>query len=216
MFAVRAQNSPRFIKLELALPGAQSIDQLLLRSFMLQSVHLDASVNEFASHGSLTFVFKNPIATPVEMRFAFPLMDGGAVVTGITTEWDGQRISGRVCDTEKGKKDYSDAIAKGHTASIVEHAENDLFMWRVGGIPGGSTVTVVTEFCGPVTMAKKFGKKPQTEITLTLPAVVPPWCVAPSLTTTPCVKRLSCAGTAERMSATQRLPSILHFRRLQP
>ena len=61
----------------------------LLKSFMLQSVHLDVSLNEFASHGSITFVFKNPIATPVEMRFAFPLMDGGAVITGITTEWDG-------------------------------------------------------------------------------------------------------------------------------
>ena len=147
----------------------------LLKSFMLQSVHLDVSLNEFASHGALTFVFKNPVASPVEMKFAFPLMDGGAVITGITTEWDGQRISGRVRNSAEGKKEYSDAVAKGHTASLVEHAENDLFMWRVGGIPGGSTVTVISHFVGPVTMAKKFGKKPQTEITLTLPAVVPPW-----------------------------------------
>ena len=116
----------------------------LLKSFMLQSVHLDVSLNEFASHGALTFVFKNPVASPVEMKFAFPLMDGGAVITGITTEWDGQRISGRVRNSAEGKKEYSDAVAKGHTASLVEHAENDLFMWRVGGIPGGSTVTVVT------------------------------------------------------------------------
>ena len=142
---------------------------------MLQSVHLDVSLNEFASHGSLTFVFKNPVTTPVEMRFAFPLMDGGSVITGITTEWDGHRITGRVRASEEGKKEYSDAIAKGHTASLVEHAENDLFMWRDGGIPGGSTVTVVSQFCGPVIMNKKFGKKAQTEITLTLPAVVPPW-----------------------------------------
>ena len=173
-----AHSSPRFIKLELALPGAQSMSpdaEQLLKSFMLQSVHLDASVNEFASHGSLTFVFKNPIATPVEMRFAFPLMDGGAVVTGITAEWDGHRITGRVRASAEGMKEYSDAVAKGHTASLVEHAENDLFMWRVGGIPGGSTVTVVAKLCGPVVMSKRFGKKPRTEITLTVPAVVPPW-----------------------------------------
>jgi Mg-chelatase subunit ChlD len=173
-----ASNSPRFIKLDLSLQGAQHVppeQNQLLKSFMLQSVHLDVSLNEFASHGALTFVFKNPVASPVEMKFAFPLMDGGAVITGITTEWDGQRISGRVRDSEEGKKEYRDAIAKGHTVSLVEHAENDLFMWRVGGIPGGSTVTVVSHFVGPVTMAKKFGKKPQTEITLTLPAVVPPW-----------------------------------------
>jgi hypothetical protein len=169
---------PRFIKLDLSLQGEQSMppeQEQLLKSFMLQSVHLDVSLNEFASHGALTFVFKNPVATPVEMKFAFPLLDGGAVITGITTEWDGQRISGHVRDSAEGKKEYSDAIAKGHTASLVEHAENDLFMWRVGGIPGGSIVTVVSHFVGPVTMTKKFGKKPQTEITLTLPAVVPPW-----------------------------------------
>jgi Mg-chelatase subunit ChlD len=168
----------RFIKLDLTPQDEASMtieQEQLLKSFMLQSVHLDVSLNEFASHGNLTFVFKNPVASPVEMLFAFPLMDGGAVITGITTEWDGQRITGRVRATEEGKKEYSDAVAKGHTASLVEHAENDLFMWRVGGIPGGSTVTVVTEFCGPVTMTKKLGKKPQTEITITLPAVVPPW-----------------------------------------
>ena len=111
------------------------------------------------------------------MLFAFPLMDGGAVITGITTEWDGNKICGRVRAADEGKKEYSDAVAKGHTASLVEHTENDLFMWRVGGIPGGTTVTVVSSFTGPVTMSKKFGKKPQTEITLTLPAVVPPWSV---------------------------------------
>ena len=147
----------------------------LLKSFMLQSVHLDVSLNEFASHGSITFVFKNPIATPVEMRFAFPLMDGGAVVTGIAAEWDGHRITGRVRASAEGMKEYSDAVAKGHTASLVEHAENDLFLWRVGGIPGGSTVTVVAKLCGPVVMSKRYGKKPRTEITLTVPAVVPPW-----------------------------------------
>jgi Mg-chelatase subunit ChlD len=169
---------PRFIKLDLTPQDALSLpkeQEQLLKSFMLQSVHLDVSLNEFASHGALTFVFKNPVATPVEMRFAFPLMDGGAVITGISTEWDGHRITGRVRASEEGKKEYSDAVAKGHTASLVEHAENDLFMWRVGGIPGGSTVTVVSKFCGPVIMNKKFGKKAQTEITLTLPAVVPPW-----------------------------------------
>jgi hypothetical protein len=166
---------PRFIDLRLAPQDAPSLtaeqDQLL-KSFMLQSVHLDVSLNEFASHGNITFVFKNPISTPVEMIFAFPLMDGGAVITGISTEWDGNCILGRVRESKEGKREYGEAIAKGHTASLVEHAENDLFMWRVGGIPGGSTVTVVTKFCGPVIMNKKFGKKPQTEITLTLPAVV--------------------------------------------
>ena len=70
---------------------------------------------------------------------------------------------------------YQSAVSKGHTASLVQHSENDLFLWRVGGIPGGCTVTVTTTFVGPVVMSKKFGKKPQTEITLTLPAVVPPW-----------------------------------------
>jgi ADP-L-glycero-D-manno-heptose 6-epimerase len=34
-----------------------------------------------------------------------------------TTEWDGHCISGRVRASEQGKKEYSDAIAQGHTAS---------------------------------------------------------------------------------------------------
>lgn len=173
-----AKPAPSYIKVDLKPQGEPSMtleNELLLKSFMLQTVHCDVSVNEFACHGALTFVFKNPIATPVEMHFAFPLMDGGVAITGITTDWDGQHISGLVCSTDEGKKKYDEAVAKGHTASIVQHAENDLFLWRVGGIPGGSTVTVVSQFSGPVTMAKKFGKKPQTEITLTLPVMVPPW-----------------------------------------
>ena len=170
--------APRFVKIELSSQSSEASSleaQQLLKSFMLQSVHLDVSLNEFASHGALTFIFKNPVASPVEMLFAFPLMDGGAVITDITTEWDGQRICGRVRPTDEGKREYHEAVAKGHTASMVEHAENDMFLWRIGGIPGGSTVTVISAFAGPVIMTKKFGKKPQTEITLTLPTVVPPW-----------------------------------------
>ena len=54
---------PRLIKLELLPPSTSaeppSHDAMqLLKSFMLQSVHLDVSLNEFASHGTLTFVFK--------------------------------------------------------------------------------------------------------------------------------------------------------------
>jgi hypothetical protein len=175
-----AADPPRFIKIELlpqanpSNPPTQDAMQLL-KSFMLQSAHLDVSLNEFASHGALTFVFKNPLATPCDMLFAFPLMDGGAVITGITTEWGGQIITGRVRSSKEGKAEYRAAVSKGHTAAIVQHADNDLFLWRVGGIPGGATVTVVSTFVGPVTMSKKFGKKPTTEITLTLPAVVPPW-----------------------------------------
>ncbi len=105
---------PRFIKIYLKPQGGATItaeQEQLLKSFMLQSVHLDASLNEFASHGALAFNFKNPVATPVEMIFAFPLMDGGAVITGITTEclWDGHRITGRVRETQQGKMEYSQA-----------------------------------------------------------------------------------------------------------
>ena len=210
---------PRFIKLEL-LPSSTSAEPpshdalQLLKSFMLQSVHLDVSLNEFASHGALTFVFKvqhlaptsminnnpltfvrkNPLASPCEMLFAFPLMDGGAAITGVTTSWADQTITGRVRGSAEGKAEYTPppltstaafrlhhslryraALSNGHTASLTEHADNDLFLWRVGGIPAGATVTVVSKFVGPVVMSKRFGKKPQTVITLTLPAVVPPW-----------------------------------------
>ena len=69
---------PRFIKLEL-LPSstsaeAPSHDALqLLKSFMLQSVHLDVSLNEFASHGALTFVFKVQHLAPTSMINNNPL-----------------------------------------------------------------------------------------------------------------------------------------------
>ena len=130
--AMSSHNPPRFIKLDLAPqdePSLSSEQEQLLKSFMLQSVHLDVSLNEFASHGSLTFVFKNPVATAVEMRFAFPLMDGGAVVTGITTEWDGQRITGHVRASAEGKKEYSDAVAKGHTAFLLQQKRHTLLVY---------------------------------------------------------------------------------------
>ena len=60
---------PPFIKLDLMPQDSASMtveQEQLLKSFMLQSVHLDVSLNEFASHGNLTFVLKNPVASPVE------------------------------------------------------------------------------------------------------------------------------------------------------
>jgi hypothetical protein len=62
-----AKTSPRFIKLDLSPPLGSSVpaeQYQLLKSFMLQSVHLDVSLNEFASHGTLTFVLKNPRTAP--------------------------------------------------------------------------------------------------------------------------------------------------------
>jgi hypothetical protein len=57
--------SPRFIKLDLSLQGEQSMppeQEQLLKSFMLQSVHLDVSLNEFARRSTVT---PSPKATPL-------------------------------------------------------------------------------------------------------------------------------------------------------
>lgn len=146
-----------------------------VRNPIIRSQHLDVTVNEFCSFGVITIRFRNPFDQPVELLYSFPLIDGGAVVTGMKTEWDGQVIEGIVRDSESGKKEYNDALSKGHTASIVEHAENDLFLWRLGGIPAGADVCVTTRFVGPIYLTKKAGKKAITQFTLTLPTTVPPW-----------------------------------------
>ena len=146
-----------------------------VRNPVLLSQHLDITVNEFCSFGTLSMRFRNPYDQPVEMMYSFPLLDGGAVITGIKTEWDGQVIEGVVRGSKEGKKEYDDALSKGHTASMVEHAENDLFLWRIGGIPAGAVVCVTSRFVGPIVLTKKAGKKALTQFTLTLPTTVPPW-----------------------------------------
>ncbi len=58
------------------------------------------------NNNPLTFVLKNPLASPCEMLFAFPLMDGGAAITGVTTSWADQTITGRVRGSAEGKAEY--------------------------------------------------------------------------------------------------------------
>jgi hypothetical protein len=166
-----AEMSTPFVKIELTQSGPKPI----IKNPLLRSQHLDVTVNEFCSFGTLTIRFRNPFDQPVEMLYAFPLLDGGAVVTGIKTEWDGQIIEGVVRDSKTGKEEYKNALSKGYTAAMVEHSENDLFFWRLGGIPAGADVCVTSRFVGPINLTKKAGKRAQTQFNLTLPTTVPPW-----------------------------------------
>jgi Mg-chelatase subunit ChlD len=166
-----AHTAARYVSIQVIQDGPKPF----VRNPIMRSQHLDVTVNEFCSFGTLTMRFRNPFDQPVEMLYSFPLLDGGAVVTGIKSEWDGHIIEGVVRDSATGKREYKEALSKGHTASMVEHAENDLFLWRLGGIPAGADVCVTSRFVGPIDLMKKCGKRALTEFTLTLPTTVPPW-----------------------------------------
>jgi hypothetical protein len=115
-----ADPSRAFVRIQILQNGPMPI----VRNPIIRSQHLDVTVNEFCCFGAITIRFRNPFDEPVEMLFSFPLLDGGAVVTGIKTEWDGQVIEGMVRDSKKGKEEYKAALSKGHTASLCEHGNH--------------------------------------------------------------------------------------------
>jgi Ca-activated chloride channel family protein len=89
----------------------------------------------------LTQRFRNPLAQPLAVTYAFPLPEDAAVSGYAITVGD-RRIVGEVDRREAARERFEEALLSGRTAALLEQDRSTLFTQDIGNVPPGAEVTV--------------------------------------------------------------------------
>ncbi|KAJ7468652.1 von Willebrand factor type A domain-containing protein [Mycena latifolia] len=167
-------------------------------SLPLLSVRAEAGIKELAAQVKLTQTYGNDAAFPIEAKYSFPLPARGAVVSFVMIKQDGTRVVGSVLEKQEARETYTNAVAQGQQASLMEQQTPDVFQVSVGNIPSNEQVqielvyaTELTEdeendsirFHLPVHIGARYGQAPQSAPSVfKTTAFISSWSKAPFLT----------------------------------
>jgi Ca-activated chloride channel family protein len=115
----------------------------------LKALDVAAHIDGLFTEMSLTQTFVNSTDEVLEATYIFPLPDRAAV-TAFRMEVAGRVVEAELKERAQARKDYDQAIAKGHRAAIAEEERPGVFTLRVGNLPPGETATVKLTLCGPL------------------------------------------------------------------
>ncbi len=94
-------------------------------------------------------VYGNPYDEVIEAVYTFPLPQSGAVDR--MDMWIGDRlIEGKIHERQLAQQIYNDAIASGHTASLLEQERPNIFTQTVGNILPGDSIVIEISYVAPV------------------------------------------------------------------
>ncbi|MEQ2177756.1 hypothetical protein GOODEAATRI_006842 [Goodea atripinnis] len=111
--------------------------------------------------------YTNQSSVPIEAKYVFPL-DDSAAVCGFEAFINGKHVVGQVKEKEKARREYKQAIEKGHGAYLMDQDAPDVFTISVGNLPPGATVLIKVTFVSELVV--KDGS-----ILFSLPGSVAPW-----------------------------------------
>lgn len=83
--------------------------------------------------------FANHHPVPLAITYVLPL-PADAAVSGYSFTIGDRRIEGEIDRRSAARERYEDAIAKGHTASLLEQERSSLFTQQIGNVPAGARV----------------------------------------------------------------------------
>lgn len=95
----------------------------------------------FVARVNVTQIFVNPFSETIEATYVFPLSQNAAVHT-MEMLVDGRRIVAEIQPREVAERTYRDAVARGHTASLLTQERANVFTEHVGNIPPGQAIEV--------------------------------------------------------------------------
>ncbi|XP_061081985.1 protein mono-ADP-ribosyltransferase PARP4 [Conger conger] len=114
----------------------------------LQAVHVKCKLMDLLTQVIIFQSYTNLSMVPIEAKYVFPL-DESAAVCGFEAFINGKHIVGQVKEKEQARREYRQAIEKGHGAYLMDQDAPDVFTISVGNLPPGATVlikvTYVTE-----------------------------------------------------------------------
>ncbi|HYV35904.1 MAG TPA: VIT domain-containing protein, partial [Gemmataceae bacterium] len=132
----------------------------------LKALDVQARLEGLIGEVSLTQVFVNTHAEPLEATYIFPLPDRAAV-TQFRMEVAGRIVEGVLKERGAARQEYDEAIQAGHRAAITEEERPGVFTMRVGNLPPGEAATVKLTLVGPLVFDSG-------EVTFRFPLVVAP------------------------------------------
>ncbi|MED6238228.1 hypothetical protein ATANTOWER_013523, partial [Ataeniobius toweri] len=133
----------------------------------LQAVHVKCKLMDLLSQVIIFQKYTNQSSVPIEAKYVFPL-DDSAAVCGFEAFINGKHVVGQVKEKEKARREYKQAIEKGHGAYLMDQDAPDVFTISVGNLPPGATVLIKVTFVSELVV--KDGS-----ILFSLPGSVAPW-----------------------------------------
>uniref|UniRef100_A0A667ZWZ0 Poly [ADP-ribose] polymerase n=1 Tax=Myripristis murdjan TaxID=586833 RepID=A0A667ZWZ0_9TELE len=133
----------------------------------LQAVHIKCKLMDLLSQVIIFQKYTNHSSVPIEAKYVFPL-DDSAAVCGFEAFINGKHVVGQVKEKEKARKEYKQAIEKGHGAYLMDQDAPDVFTISVGNLPPGATVLIKVTFV--LELVVRDGR-----VLFSLPGSVAPW-----------------------------------------
>uniref|UniRef100_A0A8C9XNQ1 Poly [ADP-ribose] polymerase n=1 Tax=Sander lucioperca TaxID=283035 RepID=A0A8C9XNQ1_SANLU len=133
----------------------------------LQAVHVKCKLMDLLSQVIIFQKYTNLSAVPIEAKYVFPL-DDSAAVCGFEAFINGKHVVGQVKEKEQARKEYKQAIERGHGAYLMDQDAPDVFTISVGNLPPGATVLIKVTFVSELIVR-------DGSILFSLPGSVAPW-----------------------------------------
>ncbi|XP_038577212.1 protein mono-ADP-ribosyltransferase PARP4 isoform X34 [Micropterus salmoides] len=133
----------------------------------LQAVHVKCKLMDLLSQVVIFQKYTNLSSVPIEAKYVFPL-DDSAAVCGFEAFINGKHVVGQVKEKETARKEYKQAIEKGHGAYLMDQDAPDVFTISVGNLPPGATVLIKVTFVSELIVR-------DGSILFSLPGSVAPW-----------------------------------------
>uniref|UniRef100_A0A4W5P683 Poly [ADP-ribose] polymerase n=1 Tax=Hucho hucho TaxID=62062 RepID=A0A4W5P683_9TELE len=133
----------------------------------LQAVHVRARLMDLLSQVIIFQTYINQSTAPIEAKYVFPL-DDSAAVCGFEAFINGKHVMGQVKEKQQARKEYKQAIERGHGAYLMDQDAPDVFTISVGNLPAGATVLIKVTFVTELVVMEGL-------INFSLPGSVAPW-----------------------------------------
>ncbi|XP_058617206.1 protein mono-ADP-ribosyltransferase PARP4-like isoform X2 [Onychostoma macrolepis] len=111
----------------------------------LQAVNVRCKLMDLLCQVIIFQTYSNQSAVPIEAKYVFPLEETAAVC-GFEAFINGKHVIGKVKEKEQARKEYKQAIEKGHGAYLMDQDAPDVFTISVGNLPPGATVLIKVTF----------------------------------------------------------------------
>ncbi|CAF4085880.1 unnamed protein product [Rotaria sp. Silwood2] len=107
----------------------------------LKLFHIRAQIVDITVEVVLYQVYHNTSSIPIEAKYVFPLHEN-STVCGFEAHINNKVIKGVVKEKEQAKREYREAIEKGHGAYLMHQEEAQVFSVAVGNLPAHNEVII--------------------------------------------------------------------------
>lgn len=135
-------------------------------SIPLKHINYQSKVSGTFARVKCIQYFKNDAQDPVEAVYVFPMPDE-ATITACIMQIGKRKVEAELKKRKEARKEYEEAIKKGHYASLLEQERPNIFTMNVGGIEPGEKISVEIDYVQRVPWQTGGGR-------FTIPLVVAP------------------------------------------